>query len=75
VFICVLHFRKFTWIGLSIVFKWFLHPFQGTDKGFSQPLTNNKYRAMYDGTLMAAGGFTPTTAQAAIEEGHYDLIA
>ena len=49
--------------------------FQGTDKGFSQPLTNNKYRAMYDGTLMAAGGFTPTTAQAAIEEGHYDLIA
>jgi len=46
-----------------------------TDKGFNKPLSNKKYRQIYDGTLMAAGGFTPRTAKEAIEHGHYDLIA
>lgn len=45
------------------------------DQGFNQPLTNAKYRQMYTGTLMAAGGFTPATAAEALKEGHYDLIA
>lgn len=45
-----------------------------SDKGFSQPLSNAKYRAIYDGTLMAAGGFTPSTAADALAAGHYDLI-
>jgi len=45
------------------------------DKGFTQPLSNQKYRDMYHGTLMAAGGFTPASAAAAVAEGHYDLIA
>merc|ERR1719233_565032 len=45
------------------------------DPGFSQPLTNEKYRDIYKGTLMACGGFTPSTAAAALENGHYDLIA
>ena len=44
------------------------------DKGFSQPLSNHKYREVYHGTLMAAGGFTPASAAAAIADGHYDLI-
>ena len=46
-----------------------------TDKGFSQPLSNHKYREMFDGTLMAAGGFTPASAAAAIRDGHYDMVA
>ena len=45
------------------------------DQGFSQPLSNQKYRGIYHGTLMAAGGFTPASAAAAVAEGHYDLIA
>eukprot|EP00658_Telonema_sp_P-2_P041972 TRINITY_DN30072_c0_g1_i2.p1 TRINITY_DN30072_c0_g1~~TRINITY_DN30072_c0_g1_i2.p1 ORF type:complete len:453 (+),score=89.99 TRINITY_DN30072_c0_g1_i2:84-1442(+) len=45
-----------------------------SDRGFAQPLTNHKYRALYHGTLMAAGGFTPLSAAAAIKDGHYDLI-
>jgi N-ethylmaleimide reductase len=44
------------------------------DKGFNLPLTNAKYRGMYKGTLMAAGGFTPATAAAAVAAGTYDLI-
>ena len=46
-----------------------------TDKGFSQPLTNTRYRAMYRGTLMGAGGFTPSAAARAVADGHYDCIA
>jgi N-ethylmaleimide reductase len=46
-----------------------------TDTGFSKPLSNQKYRKIYKGTLMAAGGFTPVTAAKAIEEGTYDLVA
>ncbi len=45
------------------------------DKGFSQPLSNQKYRKVYHGTLMAAGGFTPATAAKALEAGYYDMIA
>lgn len=44
------------------------------DKGFSQPLSNQKYRKIYNGTLMAAGGFTPATAADAIANGDYDMI-
>ena len=39
------------------------------------PLTNAKYRKLYTGTLIAAGGFTPATAAAAVRHGIYDLIA
>ena len=46
-----------------------------SDKGFTQPLTNTKYRALYSGTLMGAGGFTPSAAARAVAAGHYDLIA
>lgn len=45
------------------------------DKGFTMPLTNAKYRKLYTGTLIAAGGFTPATAAAAVSDGIYDLIA
>jgi N-ethylmaleimide reductase len=46
-----------------------------SDSGFTKPLTNQKYRQIYNGTLMAAGGFTPETAAQAIQDGTYDLIA
>merc|ERR1719273_1814949 len=45
------------------------------DKRFSKPLSNAKYRKIYNNTLMAAGGFTPFTAAEALAQGHYDLIA
>ena len=45
------------------------------DVGFTQPLSNKKYRDLYKGTLMAAGGFTPASAAKAIEDGDYDLVA
>lgn len=45
------------------------------DTGFSKPLSNHKYRQIFTGTLMAAGGFTPFTAAAAIRDGTYDLVA
>jgi len=45
------------------------------DPGYSQPLTNAKYRDIYNGTLMACGGFTPSTAADAVRKGHYNLIA
>mmetsp|Transcript_101103 Transcript_101103/g.286565 ORF Transcript_101103/g.286565 Transcript_101103/m.286565 type:complete len:421 (-) Transcript_101103:115-1377(-) len=47
----------------------------GTDAGFAQPLSNAKYRSIYRGTLMAAGGFTPKTAADAVAAGTYDLVA
>jgi N-ethylmaleimide reductase len=46
-----------------------------SDPGFSQPLTNAKYRGIYDNTLMAAGGFTPASAAQAVADGTYDLVA
>lgn len=45
------------------------------DPAFSQPLSSARFRKLYHGTLMAAGGFTPHSAARAIEGGHYDLIA
>lgn len=45
------------------------------DIGFTQPLTNQKYRKVYHGTLIGAGGFTPKTAAEALENGFYDAIA
>ena len=45
------------------------------DPAFSTPLSSARFRKVYDGTLIAAGGFTPLTAARAVEEGHYDLIA
>ena len=39
------------------------------------PFIRSRYREMYNGTLMAAGGFTPVSAAQAISEGYYDLIA
>eukprot|EP00659_Diplonema_papillatum_P003714 gene3714-5772_t len=46
------------------------------DKGFSTPLINGeRYRKIYKGTLMGAGGFTPKSAKEAVDEGIYDMIA
>ncbi len=45
------------------------------DPAHSEPLSSVRFRKIYKGTLIAAGGFTPQTAARAIEEGHYDLIA
>lgn len=45
------------------------------ETAFAHPLANIPYRAVYHGTLIGAGGFTPATARAAVAEGHYDLIA
>ena len=45
------------------------------DPAFSTPLSSARFRKLYHGTLMAAGGFTPKTAARAIKDGHYDLIA
>ena len=45
------------------------------ETAYSHPLSNKRYRAIYDGTLIGAGGFTPLTAASAVADGHYDLIA
>lgn len=44
------------------------------ETAYTHPLSNRKYRALYQGTLIGAGGFTPQTAVQAIAEGAYDLI-
>jgi N-ethylmaleimide reductase len=46
-----------------------------TDAGFVTPVSNGKYRDIYRGTLIGAGGFTPKAAAAAVEAGTYDMIA
>eukprot|EP00928_Gymnodinium_smaydae_P066670 TRINITY_DN49647_c0_g1_i1.p1 TRINITY_DN49647_c0_g1~~TRINITY_DN49647_c0_g1_i1.p1 ORF type:complete len:420 (-),score=41.47 TRINITY_DN49647_c0_g1_i1:47-1306(-) len=46
-----------------------------TDKGFSEPLSNAKYRGLYKGTLIAAGGFTPSAAEDVVAAKTYDMIA
>eukprot|EP00462_Mataza_sp_D1_P024387 CAMPEP_0175133358 /NCGR_PEP_ID=MMETSP0087-20121206/7597_1 /TAXON_ID=136419 /ORGANISM="Unknown Unknown, Strain D1" /LENGTH=409 /DNA_ID=CAMNT_0016415837 /DNA_START=32 /DNA_END=1261 /DNA_ORIENTATION=- len=47
-----------------------------TDPGHKIAEVNGKkYRPVYKGVMMGAGGFTPTSAAAAIEAGTYDLIA
>ena len=45
------------------------------DNTFEIPENNYKYREIYQGTLMGAGGFTPLTARKSISKGNYDLIA
>lgn len=46
------------------------------DPGLAIDVINGrKFRPHYTGVLMGAGGFTPTAAKAAVEEGVYDLIA
>jgi len=46
------------------------------DPGFNMPITNSStYRKLYKGVLMAAGGFTPTTAKDTVDAGTCDLIA
>ena len=47
----------------------------GDDTAYSHPLSNGYYCGLYDGTLIGAGGFTPITAEAALAEGVYDMIA
>lgn len=42
---------------------------------YRHPLCHAKYRKLYQGTLMGAGGFTPDTAASAVADGIYDLIA
>ncbi len=39
------------------------------------PLRNGRYRDLFDGALLGAGGFTPPSASAAIEAGAYDAVA
>ena len=45
------------------------------DGSHAQPLRNARFRRIYRGTLIGAGGFTPRTAQAAVADGKYDLVA
>ena len=46
-----------------------------TDPSMRQPLRNRRYRDLYHGTLIGAGGFTPRSAAAAVAAGAYDAIA
>ena len=45
------------------------------DAGLRAPIANRRFRALYHGTLMGAGGFTPAGAAAAVQDGEYDLVA
>ncbi|SLN29418.1 N-ethylmaleimide reductase [Roseovarius albus] len=45
------------------------------ERAYQHPLANSRYRSLYKGTLIGAGGFTPTTAAQAVRDGAYDLIA
>ncbi len=45
------------------------------DPAFAAPLSSARFRKLYQGTLVAAGGFTPHSAARAVKDGHYDLIA
>ena len=45
------------------------------DPGFAMPITNSvRYRPLYGGVLMAAGGFVPPAAGAAVRDGTLDLV-
>ncbi len=46
-----------------------------SDPAFSTPLSSARFRQLYRGTLIAAGGFTPFTAAQAIKDNCYDLVA
>jgi len=46
------------------------------DPGFNMPVTNSAtYRRIYEGVLMAAGGFTPSTACQVVRDGVCDVVA
>jgi N-ethylmaleimide reductase len=45
------------------------------DGSQTQPLRNARFRKIYRGMLIGAGGFTPRTAEAAVADGIYDLVA
>ena len=46
------------------------------DPSFRTPLINGpKFRPLYDGVMIGAGGFTPAGAVRAVREGVYDLVA
>jgi N-ethylmaleimide reductase len=45
------------------------------DASHGHPLRNARFRSLYRGTLIGAGGFTPQSAEAALVHGSYDLIA
>jgi N-ethylmaleimide reductase len=45
------------------------------ETAYRHPLRNKKYRELFRGTLIGAGGFTPSTAAEAVENGHYDAVA
>ncbi len=45
------------------------------DRSHAHPMRNARFRTLYSGTLIGAGGFTPLTAEAAVGSGTYDLIA
>lgn len=45
------------------------------DESQVQPLRNRRFRELYRGMLIGAGGFTPRTAAAAVRDGFYDLVA
>jgi N-ethylmaleimide reductase len=45
------------------------------DRSHRHPMRNARFRTLYRGTLIGAGGFTPLTAEAAVAGGNYDLIA
>jgi N-ethylmaleimide reductase len=45
------------------------------DRSHRHPMRNARFRMLYRGTLIGAGGFTPLTAEAAVASGNYDLIA
>ena len=46
-----------------------------SETAYSHPLSNQKYRELFDGVLIGAGGFTPKSAAAAVEDDVYDMIA
>ena len=45
------------------------------DSAQSQPLRNAHLRSRYRGILIGAGGFSPRSAEAAVANGSYDLVA
>jgi len=45
------------------------------DPGHSQARHNDKFRRIFRGTLIGAGGFTPAGAREAVSEGIYDMVA
>ncbi|GBG29012.1 12-oxophytodienoate reductase-like protein [Hondaea fermentalgiana] len=58
--------------------RWFGGKFDkdhSKDPGFSMGLYNpSKFRHLYRGPIIGAGGFTPLTAPDAVHNGHYDAI-